>query len=164
MTNQTSSGQTASERLQETERKWDEQDSHLGLPNLRTQIHSQTENILSMNPEEIARLTLIECGEAATLLSLVALQFQRLYNRESAKMLWADACVKKLLAKALPRTPGYSYDERRQLALSDNARAMEFEVIRLEAQLRAEQLNFLSAKISEVKKVLLEKQKGRSHD
>ena len=89
----------ARERLAKLDSVLDEYESSLGLPSFNDNFHDDTaKKYLQLTRNQIEKLTPDQCSEAALLLSSLAFHIQRSYNREIARINWADKILKSTIA------------------------------------------------------------------
>ena len=85
----------ARERLAKLDSVLDEYESSIGLPKFTDNFHDDSaKKYLQLTRDQIEKLTPDQCSEAALLLSGLAFHLQRSYNREIARINWADKILK----------------------------------------------------------------------
>ena len=88
-------GGFAKEQLDKIDTVLDEYESSLGLPKFNDDFHDDTaKRYLQLSRDQIEKLTPEQCAEAALLLASLSFHIQRSYNREIARVNWADKTLK----------------------------------------------------------------------
>ena len=91
---------TAKERLDQIDSVLDEYESNLGLSSYTGDFHDQSvKQYMGMPRQQMEKLTVEECAEAALLLGGFSFYLQRSYNREMARVNWASSNLKKMMFK-----------------------------------------------------------------
>lgn len=120
------------------------------------------EKYLNLSIDELRKMTNSEIGEAAYSLSRYSVYIQKQHNIETVRMNWAEHRIKKIISKELIQYKNvYSYEERKQLAIANNDVAVKLDDIRNYAKARSDRIAFISSKINEMAKYLIELQKAR---
>jgi len=137
-----------SEPSAELDRKLDELESRLGLPNaVGEETKGEAARLLSLPPSALSRLTAEECRQASYVLSQFSLWLQRSANKESARARWAEEKVWRVLGAEVARQPAYDRRERLACAIAGNEEASEADRVRAASQVRLERLAYLSQKV-----------------
>ena len=90
---------TAKERLEQIDSVLDEYEGKLGIGGYSEDFHDQSvKNYMSMPRQQMEKLTVEECAEAALLLGGFSFYLQRSYNREIARVNWASSNLKKMVS------------------------------------------------------------------
>jgi hypothetical protein len=145
----------------------DEYEAKLGLPAWSfAETEGEAKKILSLSPAELRAMSATQLGEAAFILQQFALHLQRAYNREQARVGWAEENIKRLTARTVGSVKGYSLEERRPLAVSQDELACKFDALRVKAGCRVGRLAYLSAKVEAMARSLmaLQQSKRGKHD
>ena len=122
-----------------------EYEKSLGIKNINPEIPA--EKYLTMPQDEISRLKAEGCGEASVILAQYAFYLQRSLNVETRRVNWAQSMIERSIAPIMKNYSASSAPERRMMAIKDNEFAMNCERLRVEAQARVDQINYLSAKV-----------------
>lgn len=122
-----------------------EYESSLGIVNKNPDIAA--EQYLTMSQDGIAALTAEGCGVASVVLAQYAFYLQRSLNNEVRRVNWASALIDRTIAPIMKNYNASSAAERRMMAIKDNEFAFSCERLRVEAQARVDQINYLSAKV-----------------
>ena len=89
----------ASERLDALDSVLDEYEKSLGLHKYAEDFHDNSvKSYMGMGRTEMEKLTLEECAEAALILGSFSFHLQRSYNRESARVNWAQSSLKETVS------------------------------------------------------------------
>lgn len=146
----------AEERLEQLSNDLDDYARSLGFPGkLPAEVESEVARLLALTPGQLSRLSAIECSEGAFLLCRFATHLQNALNREQARLRWAEECIRKIIAPHLAQQKGYSFEERKLLAVRDNDAASNIDTLRVKAQLRIERVSYLSNKVENMARSLM---------
>lgn len=124
-------------------------------------LNTDVDAYLSMDMQQLQQLEADECGNAAYLLSVMAYNVQRAYNREMAIVTWTSRKLPLLLAGLTDSYPGKSYEERKMSAIREHANLAKLYSMQTQAQLKVDSLNFISNQIDKVSKMLLNLQMNK---
>ena len=151
----------ARERLAKLDSVLDEYESSLGLPSFNDNFHDDTaKKYLQLTRNQIEKLTPDQCSEAALLLSSLAFHIQRSYNREIARINWADKILKSTIAGKEQSYRG-SWDSQFNQAVKEDGYATKIADIRRYAQQRADRLTYLSSSIKHMSDIFLSVQRSK---
>jgi len=155
-------GSSQLSKLEEVLRKYEE---GIGLPPAPE--NDEAEFFLSLKKDQLRKLSAEECGEGAYLLKQRAYHIQRSLNIETSHLNWSESKIREAIAGAVGKCPGYSYEERRAVAVTpaNNHYAHKLECIKVQIQLRLDRLNYLANRLSEMARALeeLQQTKRRQH-
>lgn len=128
----------------------DEYEGGIGLPDYKNEAFAkeELEQYLSMDRDSMEKLTPEDCAEICARLTQFAFHIQRAQNRETARIEWAKAGIKRTIADHVGSLKGYSYEERAALAIKQNDHASKLLSIQNYCEQRASRLNYLSRQIS----------------
>lgn len=172
MTNPTQNGQNKSsieERATRLEEDLIGLERSLGIPALagEDEVTGETRKILSLPPSELRKMSAVQAGEAAFVMGQYSHRLQQVVNRELSKAIWAAENIKKIIAPRVGGYKGVSFEERRLAAVYDNEAAAKLETIRVQCQIKAERLSFLSTKADNLAKTLQSiaaSKRGHAHE
>ena len=151
----------ARERLAKLDSVLDEYESSLGLPSFNDNFHDDTaKKYLQLTRNQIEKLTPDQCSEAALLLSSLAFHIQRSYNREIARINWADKILKSTIAGKEQSYRG-AWDSQFNQAIKEDGYASKISDIKRYAQQRADRLTYLSASIKGMSDIFLSVQRSK---
>ena len=151
----------ARERLAKLDSVLDEYESSLGLPSFNDNFHDDTaKKYLQLTRNQIEKLTPDQCSEAALLLSSLAVHIQRSYNREIARINWADKILKSTIAGKEQSYRG-SWDSQFNQAIKEDGYASKISDIKRYAQQRADRLTYLSSSIKGMSDIFLSVQRSK---
>jgi hypothetical protein len=155
------SNKTAKEELHDWDDLLDEYESGIGLPKYSSGILPETElnNYLSMNRDELEKLTPEDCGQISYRLGQFAFHIQRTINREIARNNWADDTIKVVIADDINNYKGYGYVEKANQAIKHNDKAQSLNKIRIYAKQRTDRLSYLANSVKNLSDILLSIQK-----
>lgn len=126
----------------------------------------EAEKILNLSRDEIHKLTPAEATENAIILSQFAVFIQRLANKESATIVWADEKIIKIVGKKINQYKAFHYEDKKQLAILDDSAAVDFNTTKKKAELHLANFSYLSGRIQNMCDALIEHAKvsGRRKD
>jgi len=155
-------GDYAKEQLDKLDKVLDEYESSLGLPVFSHEFHDNTaKKYLQLSRDQIEKLTPEQCSEAALLLSSLAFHIQRNYNREVARINWADKTLKTTLAGREQSYKG-SWESQFNQAVKEDGYTRKISDIKRYAQQRADRLTYLSSSMKSMCDVFLNVQKTKA--
>lgn len=112
---------------------------------------------LNLAGKDIVGFTAEQCDEASTDLAAYAVFIHRQLNKERALMKWLEARINLAIASELNSYEGYySHEQRRAVAIVNNAYAKELEEFKINSQIKVEMLDGLTYQINQLVRVLLE--------
>jgi len=140
----------------------DEYESRIGLPLFVEDSTDETEvqKYLSMSREQMERLNLQDCAQAAILLGSFSFHIQRCHNRESARVKWADNRLKALVSGKEQQYKG-SWDSQFNQAVKDDDFARGLLKLKNYAQQRADRLTYLSTSVKNISDLFVNLQRAK---
>ena len=154
-------GGYAKEQLDKIDSVLDEYESSLGLPKFNNDFHDDTaKRYLQLSRDQIEKLTPEQCAEAALLLASLSFHIQRSYNREIARVNWADRTLKTTLAGREQAYKG-SWESQFNQAAKEDGYATKISDIKRYAQQRADRINYLSSSIKNISDIFINVQKSK---
>ena len=152
----------AKEELEKWDKILDEYESSTGLPPfLVAYKNPEASEYMHINRGHIEKLSPQDCASAALILNELSFHVQRAYNREMARVNWAEDTIKTLVAHEVHNYKGYSYAERLEQAIKNNTYAMKLKKIKVYAKQRSDRLNFLSSNINNRADIFLAVQRSK---
>lgn len=155
---------TAKEELHYWDRILDEYEQGLSLPSYtigcsvpETEINSY----LSMNRDEIEKLTPEDCAQISYRLSQFAFYIQRSLNREIARYNWSEDSTKEVIADEVNNYKGYGFVEKSLQAIKHNDKASSLNQIKKYAKQRTDRLSYLANSIKNLSDIMLSIQKTK---
>lgn len=153
---------TAKDQLEKWDKILDEYENSVGLPFFNSRLaDTETHKFLNMSRNEIEKMSPEDCAQGALILNGLAFHVQRAYNREIARVNWAEASMKEIVASEVHNYKGYSYNERFQQAVKSNEHARSLNKIKRYAQQRADRLSFLSSNLNNRADIFLAVQRSK---
>ena len=151
----------ASERLEKVDAVLDEYEESVGLPKFSPSFHDDSaKKYIQLSRTQIEKLSPIECAEASILLTALAFLVQRSYNREVARVYWANQTLKTTLAGREQAYKG-SWESQFNQAIKEDGYASKIDNIKRYAQQRADRLTYLSSSIKNMSDLYLNIQKTK---
>ena len=152
----------AKEELEKWDKILDEYESSTGLtPFLMAYKNPEATEYMHMNRGHIEKLSPQDCASAALILNELSFHVQRAYNREIARVNWAEDTIKGLVAHEVQNYKGYSYAERLEQAIRNNSHASKLKRIKIYAKQRSDRLSFLSSNINNRADIFLAVQRSK---
>jgi hypothetical protein len=152
---------TAKERLEKIDSVLDEYESSLGLSSYSGDFHDQSvKSYMTMPRQQMEKLTVEECAEAALLLGGFSFYLQRSYNREVARVNWASASLKVMIAGREGQYSG-SWDSQYHQAVKEDTYASKLESIKVYAQQRADRLTYLASSTKNLSDLFVNLQRAK---
>lgn len=139
----------------------DEYENSIGLPKYANQALPEKElnTYLTMNRDDIEKLSPEDCAQISYRLAQFALHTQRTINREIARYNWAEETIKETIADDINNYKGYGYLEKSAQAIKHNDKAASLNKIKKYAKQRQDRLSYISGNIKNLSDILLSIQK-----
>lgn len=142
----------------------DEYENSLGLPKYVTVALSESElnSYLTMDRQQIEKLTPEDCAQISYRLSQFAFHIQRTINREIARHNWAEETTKETIADDINNYKGYGYIEKSYQAIKHNDKAFGLNKIKKYAKQRIDRLSYLANNIKNLSDIILSIQRMKA--
>jgi hypothetical protein len=152
---------TTKEEISEWDKLLDEYENSIGLSQYNPSGLSEIElnNYLTMNRDELEKLTPEDCAQISYRLGQFSFHIQRTINREIARLNWAEENIKEVIADEINNYKGYGYIEKSYQAIKHNDRAQSLNKIKKYAKQRSDRLSYLANGIKNLADILLSIQK-----
>jgi hypothetical protein len=149
------------EELNDWDSLLDQYENGIGLPNYNPTTLSETElnNYLTMNRDELEKLTPEDCAQISYRLGQFSFHIQRTINRELARYNWAEETIKEVIADEINNYKGYGYVEKAYQAIKHNDRAQSLNKIKKYAKQRSDRLSYLANGVKNLSDILISIQK-----
>ena len=149
------------ERLDQIDKVLDEYESTLGLVSYAGDFHDQSvKQYMSMPRQQMEKITVDECAEAALLLGGFSFYLQRSYNREVARVNWASSNLKRMMSGREAQYKG-SWDSQYYQAIREDGYACKLESIKTYAQQRADRLTYLASSVKNLSDLFVNLQRAK---
>ena len=153
---------TAKDRLSKLDSVLDEYESSLGIPAFVNDFHDESaKKYLQLSRDQIEKFTPEQCAEAALLLASLSFHLQRSYNREVARVNWADQVLKTIVSGREQQYRG-SWDSQFYQAVKEDGYATKVADIKKYAQQRADRLTYLASSIKNISDIFLSVQRSKA--
>jgi hypothetical protein len=155
---------TSKEEVHYWDKILDEYEKSISLPEYSigcSVAESEINSYLSMNRDEIEKLTPEDCAQISYRLSQFAFYIQRSLNREIARHNWVEECIKESISDELNNYKGYGYIEKSIQAIKHNYKALSLNNIKKYAKQRIDRLSYLSNNIKNLSDIMLSIQKTK---
>jgi hypothetical protein len=152
---------TTKEEISEWDKLLDEYENSIGLSQYNPSGLSDTElnSYLTMNRDELEKLTPEDCAQISYRLGQFSFHIQRTINREIARLNWAEENIKEVIADEINNYKGYGYIEKSYQAIKHNDRAQSLNKIKKYAKQRSDRLSYLANGTKNLADILLSIQK-----
>ena len=152
----------AKEELEKWDKILDEYECSTGLPAFtNSYTNDDAKSFLSMDRRQIEQLSPQDCAAAALILNELSFHMQRAFNRENARVNWAENIIKATVANEVQGYKGYSYAERLEQAIKNNSHAQKLRRIKVYAKQRADRLSFLASNVNNRADIFLAVQRSK---
>jgi hypothetical protein len=132
-------------RMNKIDEILDEYESSIGLSKFKEKaIDDEVKKYLSMDRNQIEKLSVQECGEAALMLGGLSFHIQRCFNREMSRVNWADGLLKKTISGEELQYRG-SWESQYNQAIKNNDYANDLLKLKNYAKQRADRLTYLAS-------------------
>ena len=153
---------TAKDQLEKWDKILDEYESSVGLSVFSgSYTNNEAQRLLSMNRNEIEKLSPQDCAASALIINELSFHIQRAYNREVARVNWAEQTTKEVVANEVSNYKGYSYQERLFQAIKNNEHARTLSKIKKYAKQRSDRLSFLASGLNNRADIFLSIQRAK---
>lgn len=155
---------TAKEELQYWDKILDEYEQSISLPvysNTYGVTEQEINTYLSMNRDEIEKLSPEDCAQISYRLAQFAFHVQRSINREIARQNWAEDAMKETIADEINNYKGYGYLEKSLQAVKHNDKAQALNNIKRYAQQRTDRLSYIANNLKNLSDIMLAIQKTK---
>ena len=116
---------------------------------------------LQLSRNQIEKLTPEQCAEAALLLASLSFHLQRSYNREIARVNWADQVMKTAVAGREQQYKG-SWESQFNQAIKEDGYTSKVLTIKRYAQQRADRVTYLSSSVKNISDIFLSVQRSKA--
>lgn len=154
---------SAKEELSHWDDILDEYEKGIGLPTYAAVSLPEPElnDYLTMNRQQIEKLSPEDCAQISYRLSQFAFHIQRTLNRELARHNWAEETTKECIADDINNYKGYGYIEKSYQAIKHNDKASGLSKIKKYAKQRIDRLSYLSSNIKNLSDIILSIQRTK---
>ena len=138
----------------------DSYEQKVGLDEFSESYDNSAARYMSMGEEQLSKLDPSRCSEIALVLQGLSFHVQRCYNREIARINWADACLKRLVYGRENNYRG-SWDSTFYQAAREDTYTAKLLDIKRYAKQRADRLYYLSTSINNRANMFLALQRAK---
>lgn len=152
----------AKQQLEDIDKVLDGYESSLGLPVFEGEFHdNDAKKYLQLSRDQIEKLTLEECSQAALLLASLSFHIQRSYNREIARVNWSTQILKITVAGREQAYRG-SWESQFNQAIKEDGYTSKVLAINRYAQQRADRITYLSTSIKNMSDLFVNVQRAKA--
>lgn len=146
------------ERMKNLDNVLDEYEHSAGLSKYIENKFNDVEKYLEMSKVEMNALSLEECSQIAIILGSFALHIQRTYNREIARINWAENTIRKMISGKEKQYQG-SWESQYYQAIKESPYASDLLKLKTYAQQRADRLTYLASSIKHISDLFINLQR-----
>lgn len=142
---------TAQERLNKMDDYLDQWEVSIGLDKISVP-HAKSEALRYMDLpiDERKKITPENAADAVLVLAQFAAYISRVVQKEESKMFWLSEEIMKVIASRVNQQKGYSFEERKALAIAENEAAQRLERLRRESQAKWKRLAFHAMRVEKI--------------
>lgn len=145
----------ARSRLETLDSKLDELLNSYGVPAKLSPNVDEIGRLLSISHLELKKMTAEECAEATYILRQASFKLRLEFNREVTRRDWANAQIDKAIAQDIQQQDKFmKYEQKRAACISSNSFAFKANELAIYAGARAQRIEGLSDKISDMARAL----------
>lgn len=154
---------SAKEELQYWDTILDEYEKGISIPTYapNAMLESELNEYLTMNRDQIEKLSPEDCAQIAYRLAQFSFHIQRTLNREIARHNWAEESIKETIADEINTYKGYGYIEKSLQAIKHNDKASSLNNIKKYAKQRIDRLSYIANNIKNLADIILAVQKTK---
>jgi hypothetical protein len=140
----------------------DEYESNIGLSTYHEEfLNSNTAYAyMNMSRDQIEKMDIHGCAEAAYILGSLSFHIQRSINRETARLNWAKATIKEIICKSAGQYTGTWGNQDMQATL-DNDASRKLHEIQKYCQQRIDRLTYLATSIKNMSDLFINLQRAK---
>ncbi len=152
---------TPTERLGKLDEILDQYESNLGLSAYSNNFHDNSvHELMSMPRQQMEKLTVDQCAEAALALGGFSFYLQRSYNREIARVNWAEGAIRNVISGRESQYRG-SWDSQYYQAANEDGYTKKLLAIKKYAQQRADRLTYLASSVKNLSDLYVNLQRAK---
>ena len=141
-------GNTPKDKMIYLDQILDDYEVKLGLPQfVEDKNYEDIGKYLNLSRDELEALDQEACASISYRLNAFALHLSRSYNREIARVKWAEDLISEVIATEIQQYNGYGYKEKAPQAIKNNDYANNLNKIKRYAQQRSDRIGYLSHQI-----------------
>lgn len=129
-------------KMKEVEQVLDEYESKIGVPSFDID-ESQLSGYINMPRDAVERLTPMQCFAAADYLISAAYHFQKLKNREDARVIWAEGAMNRAATGRMNQYSVGSFNQNFMAAVLDDQYTLKIFDVKQYAAQRSKRLDYL---------------------
>lgn len=152
---------TPVDRMKHLDEILDEYEIKLGLTKyLEKDTEDDSKKYLSLSRDQMEKMTVEQCAEAALILGGLSYHLQRSYNREITRVNWATNILKQIISGKEIQYKG-SWESQFQQAIKENDYAKKVLNIKEYAQQRADRITYLGTAIKNMSDLFVNLQRAK---
>ena len=146
-------------KLQHIDKLLNEYESKVGLPKTSFE-NKEAQKYLEMSRDQLEQITPEECAEASYYLTNLAYHIQKSINRESSRLNWSDATLKRYISDKVSQYRG-SWEQQEMQVIKNDPYADRLNQVKLWARLRIDRLSYITTNLKNLSDVLLNIQRAK---
>jgi hypothetical protein len=119
----------------------------LALPEQNMLAVNEATPLLNVTKAQMRGMTAEDCEEAALLLQQWSFHLQRRANLLQATVEWCEEAIRHVIAEDVSKMPGWSFDERRAVAVRRSEAASRFQALKVQAQVMAADIAYCPVRV-----------------
>lgn len=141
------------QKMDELDRILDEYEVKHGIKDFKCE---DIDPYLSLTRNELSKMSASDCGEVAFLIERTSLYIQKLINKETARINWAETSMEFLIADKLNNYGGQyaTYQEKKNAAIKDNSVCCKYMNVKVNAQKVVDRMAYLPQRLNSLAKTL----------
>lgn len=150
------------DRMKILNEKLDEYESSIGLSKYKEDQGDSNDvhRYLNMSREQIEKLSIEDCAEAAILLGSLSFHIQRALNREQAVVNWSTNVLRDLISGRETQYKG-SWESQFSQAVKEDGYANKVDKLKTYAKARADRLSYLASSIKSMSDLFVNMQRAK---
>ncbi len=133
---------SAKSQLEKIDAVLDEYENKIGLPSFQLD-QNELSSYMNMSREVMERLTPIQCCVAADYLISAAFHFQKMKNREDARVIWAEGQMNRSATGRMSQYSVGSFNQNFMAAVLDDQYTLKLFDIKQYASQRSKRIDYL---------------------
>lgn len=140
----------------------DEYENRVGLSKYEEEFHNSSlaQYYMTLSRDQVEKMSIQDCAEAAYILGSLAFHISRSINREQSRLNWAKSTIKEIIcAKAHSYNGAWSNQDMQ--AILDNDVSRKLNEIAKYCQQRIDRLSYLSTSIKNISDLFINLQRAK---
>lgn len=150
------------QRMEKIDLILDEYETSIGLATYSENFNNapEAQKYLSLSRDQIEKISIEECAEAAYILGSLAFHISRSINREQSRLNWAKSSIREIICTKAHSYSG-AWSNQDMQAILDNDVSRKLNDICKYCQQRIDRLNYLSSSIKNISDLFINLQRAK---